>query len=72
MQDNFDEFWDSPLSVPVEELLNDEALAISAEDARQKSAELRLYAENPENFSPTVRDAIERMPDASPRLLTSI
>ena len=72
MQDNFDEFWDSPLSVPVEELLNDEALAISAEDARQKSAELRLYAENPENFSPTVRDAIERMPDAFPRLLTSI
>ena len=72
MQENFDEFWSSPLAVPVEELLEDGFRAISPEDARRKSEQLRVYAEDPANFSPAVRNAIERMPDAFPVLLDAL
>ncbi len=72
MQENFDEFWSSPLAVPVEELLDAAALGISPEAAIRKSEELRAYADDPKNFSPAVRDAIERMPEAFPTLLNGL
>ncbi len=50
MSENFEEFWSSELAVPVEELLDEEAVKISSADVRQRSRELHAYAANPVNF----------------------
>jgi len=69
MTANFDEFWDSELSVPVEELLDNSGQSVTAEDVQLKHDALYAYANNPANFDPPIRDAIENMPAGFPELL---
>ncbi|MEJ2127458.1 MAG: phospholipase D family protein [Woeseiaceae bacterium] len=68
MTDNFEEFWTSEFAVPVEKILADELGEISAADVAQRAAELHAYAEDPRNFAPQVRAAI----DATGDLVASI
>ncbi len=72
MSDNFEEFWNSELAVPVEEVLDDEASDISPHDIRRRSAELHSYAQDPENFEPEVRKAITTATDFFPELLQAM
>lgn len=72
MTANFEEFWASDLSVPVESLLPDAGLQVSDADVQQRYDELRAYARNPENFELAIRRAIERMPTDFPQLLQAM
>lgn len=72
MRKNFDEFWEDPLAVPVEQLLDnlDERLAENA--TQQQYEELHAYARDPANFEPSIRDAINDMPVRFQKLLRSM
>jgi putative cardiolipin synthase len=72
MTSNFNEFWDSDLAVPVEQQLKDVDQRIAAEDVERKYAELHAYAADPANFEPEIRNAIEEMPKAFPKLLQAM
>ena len=70
MSENFDEFWQSELSVPVEEIFEDNA--VSAADAKRRYEELHAYARDAENFEPQIRDAIKNSADNFSALLHSM
>jgi len=72
MQVNFDEFWESPLSVPVERLLEAALPRITGVGPAQRAVELHAYAADPANFEPQVREAIEGMPRYFPGLLAAM
>jgi len=72
MQENFEEFWLSSLAVPVGALVETGDQAITEADAMAKAAELHAYASDPVNFEPAVREAIEKLPDAFPTLLSKM
>ncbi len=70
---SFEQFWASPLSVPVEELydglgLMQKHVEISDAEVQDVYRNLHAYAAVPENFAPEVRAAIEATPQAFPRL----
>jgi putative cardiolipin synthase len=72
---SFEQFWASPLSVPVEELYDGIGLMqkhVEVNDAEVQEIYQRLhaYAAAPENFAPEVRAAIEATPQTFPRLST--
>jgi putative cardiolipin synthase len=58
MTSNFDEFWVSELSVPVEEIFDEDNLAISSADVAARSTELHRYAA--ESHELGRRDFLER------------
>src|SRR5574340_402728 len=73
MRANFDAFWASPLTVPVEALYDGWGLMqknVKVDDAgvQQVYRELHDYARRPENFAPVVRAAIDATPAAFDRL----
>lgn len=73
MQANFESFWNSELSVKVEDLYNGLGLmqsnvSVNDEEIRQIYRELHEYAKSPENFAPEVRAAIAATPAAFARL----
>jgi putative cardiolipin synthase len=70
MSENFDEFWRSELSVPVEEIFAGDV--VSAADVKRRYDELHAYARNTENFEPEIRDAIENASDHFSALLHSM
>ena len=72
MSNNFDEFWVSSLSVPVEELLDDAEQRVTAGDVQQKYDQLHAYARDPANFEPSIRSAIDNMPARFPQLLAAM
>jgi len=72
MRQNFDEFWQSSLSVPVEQLLDDLDSQLSEDAINQKYRELHAYARDPANFEQSIRDAIEDMPAHFPTLLRTM
>ena len=59
VQKSFNDFWDSPLSSPITTLVEEPAEDVQAEDKYER---LHQYACNPENFHPTVRAKIQKMP----------
>ena len=61
VKENFDEFWDSSLSLPVERLVD----PLSGDSGESMRVELRSYAEDPTNFDPKVR---QRIKDISVRI----
>jgi putative cardiolipin synthase len=69
MQENFEEFWTSSLAVPVGALIDTGDLVIAESDAKANAAALHDYANDPTNFEPEIREAIERLPDSFPTLL---
>jgi putative cardiolipin synthase len=72
MRSNFDEFWESSLAVPVEELLEHTDRRMTDEEAQRKYSELHAYARDPVNFEPEIRAAIENMPVYFPTLLKAM
>ena len=72
MQENFNEFWDSEFAIPVEKILEDEAADISSEDVARRSAELHAYADDPANFEPEIRQAIDATPQYFPALMQAM
>ena len=72
MSANFDEFWESHLSVPVEQVLKDLDDLPSAEEAQHRYEELHVYASDPMNFEPAIRAAIEDMPKYFPEMLQAM
>jgi len=73
MQANFESFWNSPLSVKVEELydglgLMQKNVRVNDEEVAQVYRELHDYAKSPENFAPEVRAAIAATPTSFARL----
>ena len=55
VKENFDEFWDSSLSLPVERLVD----PLSGDSGESLRVELRSYAEDPANFDPKIRQMIK-------------
>jgi len=72
MSRNFEEFWNSSLAVPVEEVLGGIPKQVSEPDAILKARELHAYATDPVNFSPEVRAAIDAMPVRFSTLLANM
>ena len=72
MRENFQEFWDSELSVPVESIFDDGSALVSPADMRRRSELLHSYAADPANFEPQVRNAIDRASDYFPELLQTM
>lgn len=73
MRANFENFWTSGLSVPVEELydglgLMQKNVSVSSAEVRKIYRELHDYAESPENYSPLMRALIESTPAAFPAI----
>lgn len=62
MTENFNEFWQSPLAVPVEQILDDSANQYSAGEVQGRYEELHAYAADPANFESAIRNAIDNMP----------
>ena len=72
MTENFEEFWNSDMVVPVEQLLKGELTRLSPLDVLRRSEELHAYAANPANFEFGVRQAIDSTPDFFPHLLQTL
>ncbi len=72
MSENFEEFWASPLSVPVERILGESARMPTDEEVRERARELHAYADEPGNFEPEVRQAIENVSRYFPGLLKAM
>ena len=70
MQASFARFWDSELSVKVEDLLG--YARVDDAGVERIYAGLRAYARSPENFAPEVRAAIDSTPSAFPRLAREV
>lgn len=73
MQANFESFWNSTLSVKVEELydgigLMQSNVRVNDKEIAQIYRDLHEYAKSPENFAPEVRAAISATPTAFARL----
>lgn len=73
IQENFEGFWRSTLSVKVEDLydgigLMQSNVSVSTQEIRQIYSDLHKYAKSPENFAPEVRAAIAATPAAFARL----
>ncbi|MDD5058170.1 MAG: phospholipase D family protein [Sideroxydans sp.] len=77
MQQSFENFWRSPLCEPVEELydglgLMQKNVRIDDQQIAKVYRELHEYANAPENFEPQIREAINSVPTAFPRLAEQI
>ena len=72
MSTNFNEFWESSLAVPAEQLLDDMGIGLSEDEAQIKYEELHAYASDPTNFDPAIRAAIEDMPKFFPKMLQAM
>lgn len=69
MTANFEEFWSSELSVPVEQIFDEDSVEISDADVARRSQELHTYAADTVNFEPQVREAIANAAEYFPDLL---
>lgn len=72
MSTNFNEFWESPLAVPVDQLLEDLDKRLSEDEAQNRYEELHAYANDPKNFEPAIRNAISGMSKYFPDLLQAM
>jgi cardiolipin synthase C len=65
IQGSFQAFWDSSLSVPLEQQLTH---ALTAAEVGAEHAKLHAHAADPRNFAPEVQQAIANIPDSFPVL----
>ncbi len=77
IQESFDRFWRSDLSVPVEQRFNGVGLFkknVNVDDSEVLLIYqgLKQYAESPENFEPEVRSAITNIPSAFNELAKNV
>jgi len=68
MQSSFNEFWNHPLSMPVNQLLSDKISIVKDATMYDK---LHQYACNPDNFWPQVRERIANLPGAFEQIKAS-
>jgi len=72
MAANFDEFWDSELSIDVTRALDSDGDKTAALDLARRYAELHAYARDPENFEPEVREHLGAMSGVMQRLVNEL
>ncbi len=77
MEASFANFWDSPLTAPVESLydgmgLMQKRVRVDEAEVGRLYEELHEYAASPQNFAPEVRAAIAAMPQAFPALAREV
>lgn len=77
MEQSFNKFWTSPLSAAVEELYDglgviQKNVTVKDGEIQKIYADLHAYANNPENFSPESREAIQNTPHAFLRLTKQV
>ncbi|MET0090155.1 MAG: phospholipase D family protein [Candidatus Thiodiazotropha sp.] len=72
MQTSFEAFWNSPLSVPLASLLEDEQQDLTQQQIQAYAEWLHAYARNPENFAPEVRHAITDMSGRAQQILADM
>jgi putative cardiolipin synthase len=72
MRENFDEFWESELAVPVEQILAEELEKVSRADAQERFQHLHSYAADPTNFAPEVRQSIDAASGQVPSLFEAM
>jgi cardiolipin synthase C len=77
MQDSFNRFWASPLSAPVEELydgfgLLQKNINVNHTEIQSIYDDLHNYANNGENFSPEIHQAITQFPDVFNTLIKQV
>ena len=77
MRASFERFWNSELSVKVEDLYGrlgalQKYVSVSDEETQQIYRELHEYAKSPENFAPEVRAAIVATPASFARVAQSM
>ncbi len=58
---SFERFWNSPLAVPVNRLLESEARKLTPARIQAIYSELHAYAGNKENYAPEVREATQNL-----------
>lgn len=73
IRQNFDNFWQHPLSVPVEKIFAEHRFMrndvnISDQEVQTIYAQLHQYANQDDNFDPLLKQAIRGIPDAFERL----
>jgi putative cardiolipin synthase len=69
---NFEEFWVSELSVPVESLLGDSAKHLTDTEIQAIQHSLHEYAANTENFEPEIRQTLAAIPADFPALVKAL
>lgn len=69
MTRNFENFWFSPLSRPVEELLLDKANLIKPKQVRELVSFLDDYANDAANLAPVVQQSLAELPEKFPALM---
>lgn len=78
VRSSFNNFWASPLSVPVQDLYENglgllkKNVQINDAQAQQVYKEIHTYAQLPENFAPEVRSAIDKVPQRFPELARAL
>ncbi|MCX6181070.1 MAG: phospholipase D family protein [Bacteroidetes bacterium] len=68
VENSFELFWNSPLSVPIDKIVEVDKNEINAE---AKYAYLHQYACNPQNFWPQVRERVREIPQAFKKIQES-
>ena len=61
MQQSFEQFWQSDLAVPVQQLLSKPWVKVDAQQVQNSYNQLHAYAEDTDNFSAEVRDVLKGM-----------
>ncbi len=72
MQENFEEFWNSPLAVDIGEALDPKGTLAAKMDLPAIYRGLHEYAANPENFEPEVRDSLAAMSEVMPTVFEQL
>ena len=72
MTSNFESFWESPITVPVEALLPKDSKKLSAEDISEIYNELHDYARDQNNFPAHVRQALNNLSKGFPTLVNDM
>jgi putative cardiolipin synthase len=72
MTQHFETFWQSPLAVPVEQLLDEPTYQLEPKQIQQAWQALHAYAQRPENFEPAVRQMLESLPSQFPALVQTL
>jgi putative cardiolipin synthase len=72
IENNFENFWNSKLSHPIESLLNFEKLFTNKSDIERIQEELHHYAADPTNFAPTVRQALVHIDEVIPQIVDEL
>jgi putative cardiolipin synthase len=72
IQTSFQNFWDSPLSVSVDNLIDQNEVIASKEQINAVYQQLHEYANNPENFAPHIRKILSNITPRMQALLGNL